>query len=401
VEKAAFQEEFCRPLYEDYCFSQIPATVRRLLGLGKGGLPIDCTGKGTYDKVVVLLIDCFGWRFFEKYVDRYPFLKQFLTDGIASKITSQFPSTTAAHITTLASDLEVGESGVFEWFYFEPKLDRVIAPLLFSYAGDKQVGTLAASGIDPQELYPKNAFYASLNIPVFVYQPSVISHSPYSKILFRGTTACPYQNIATGIREMNERIKAEPKGCFYLYYGDVDAAAHRHGVHSKEVDKAVHQCLTALQDILEKSPNTAYIMIADHGMIDIDPQTTIYLNQEIPNLTSLLRHNKQGEVIAPAGSCRDFFVYAEKIDEAKELLDKHLAGKAAVFKTEDLIQDHFFGLRKPSPEFLSRVGNLVILPRGNNSVWWYEKGRFEQHFHAMHGGLSREEMETIFLFTSS
>jgi hypothetical protein len=44
------------------------------------------------------------------------------------------------------------------------------------------------------------------------------------------------------------------------------------------------------------------------------------------------------------------------------------------------------------------VGNLVILPYEHEAIWWYEKGRFEQHFYAAHGGLTRKEMETIFLF---
>jgi hypothetical protein len=28
-------------------------------------------------------IDAFGWRFFERYVDRYPFLSRFVREGIA------------------------------------------------------------------------------------------------------------------------------------------------------------------------------------------------------------------------------------------------------------------------------------------------------------------------------
>jgi hypothetical protein len=46
---------------------------------------------------------------------------------------------------------------------------------------------------------------------------------------------------------------------------------------------------------------------------------------------------------------------------------------------------------------MGRVGNLVILPYAHETVWWYQKGRFEQNFYGSHGGLSREEMETLLL----
>ncbi len=39
------------------------------------------------------------------------------------------------------------------------------------------------------------------------------------------------------------------------------------------------------------------------------------------------------------------------------------------------------------------MGNLVILAYKGESVWWYQKNRFEQKFYGHHGGLTKEEME--------
>ncbi len=119
VEASVFSCSFRKPLYESYCFSNIPGTIEKLLTgeTERNQLPGDTLTGKSYDKVVLFFIDAFGWRFFEHYKDRYPVLKRFLEHGIASKITSQFPSTTAAHATTMHSGLRVDESGVFEWFY--------------------------------------------------------------------------------------------------------------------------------------------------------------------------------------------------------------------------------------------------------------------------------------------
>lgn len=388
------------PLYSTYCFSQIPATILRLLGEGSQGLPLDCTGRQVYDLVVLVVIDAFGWKFFEKYQDKYPFLRRFISIGIASKITSQFPSTTAAHITTLATGLEVGQSGVFEWFYYEPKLDAVMAPLLFSHAGDKNPDTLCKEGVKAEELFPPPI--KNNDIPSFVFHPKTIATSSYSKAMFQGWLPISYQTFAEGLSKLTDLLQRQEKGYFYIYFPDIDSETHRHGIGSTESIAAMDKCFSALETFYQNLPRKkiALTITADHGMTAIDPKTTYFLNKEIPGIEGFLKSTQSGKPIVPAGSSRDFFLYVkeERLEELKELLSERLKNIADIVLTQDLIKRGVFGSQPPSEAFLSRVGNLVILPHAHQSVWWYEKGRFEQKFYAMHGGLSAEEMESIFLF---
>jgi hypothetical protein len=87
------------------------------------------------------------------------------------------------------------------------------------------------------------------------------------------------------------------------------------------------------------------------------------------------------------------YVRQERLDEAIALLQKHLEGKAEVYRTEELVTQGFFGREPPSSTFLARVGNVVILPYQGETVWWYEYGKFDMHFSGHHGGLLPEEME--------
>jgi predicted AlkP superfamily pyrophosphatase or phosphodiesterase len=415
IEKARLENGFVRPLYESYCFSRIPSTISDLLNgvRSRASLPIDTIQEieGGYDTVILLFIDGFGWRFFTHYLAQYPLLQNFVNDGIVTKITSQFPSTTAGHVTCIHTGLDVGTSGIYEWFYYEPTLDRVIAPLLTSYAGDKEIDTLRRAGVDPSTLYPLENLYKtfkSQNIETYILQNLHIAHSTYSKIMCRDAHCLSFDKLDDGLHQLVELVRLQPateKRYICLYLGDIDAAGHRFGLFSPEYNAAVNYVMVALQrqlcDPLQKiRGKCAILATADHGMIQINPKTTFYLNRQIPELLNLLKRNEEGALIAPAGSSRDFFLHVQDkyLDRAEALLLKRLKGMAWVVKTEELILHRFFGEQPPSKRFLDRVGNLVLLPYGNRSIWWYEKGRFDQHFFAMHGGLTQEEMESIFLF---
>jgi predicted AlkP superfamily pyrophosphatase or phosphodiesterase len=195
-------------------------------------------------------------------------------------------------------------------------------------------------------------------------------------------------------------------GLFYVYFGEIDSKSHHYGMDSKEVEKSMDKCFTALEDfwkeLAQVKLKVACMVTADHGMTSIDPATTFFLNRELPRLEAMIEKGSDNRLLTPAGSCRDYFLHVlpEKLQEVKALLTKALEDRAIVREVSELIQEGFFGSKDVSASFLGRVGNLVILPHGNHSIWWYEKDRFDQKFFAMHGGLTRAEMETIFLFST-
>jgi hypothetical protein len=414
VGASRFGTHFSKPLFDSYSFARLAGTIEGLLtGDKRASLPPESLSTEQSDLVVLLFLDGFGWRFLEKYAARFPFLQHFIEEGIASKITSLFPSTTAAHVTSLNTGMSVAESGIYEWFYFEPKLDRVIAPLLFSFAGDKKNNTLAETGISPSEIYPSQTVFQKLQqqgISSFVLQQSGILYSPYSEAMFKGASKHPFDTFEGGLEKLLSLMKGVvpgEKAYFYLYFSDIDSAGHRHGIDSPQFELAVAHCFEALETIFWKGfsllpAKATCLVIADHGMTAVDPKTTLYLNQLHPGIEKSFKKNKEGMPIVPAGSCRDFFLHIEeeKLAETETLLRSSLAGKAEVMRSSRLIEEGFFGPRPPSDLFLQRVGNLVILPYEGEAVWWYEKHRFEQHFYAAHGGLTKEEMETIFLCSS-
>ncbi len=402
------KSSFIKPQYDTTCFANLPQTVKYLLtGTGKPSLPPAIFRQlwRKYDTVLFFLIDAFGWRFFEKYQD-YPFLKRIAEDGIITQLTAQFPSTTAAHVTCIHTGLAVGQSGVYEWQYYEPQLDAVITPLLFSFAGTTKQDTLKSENIDPKNLYPNRTIYQDLDqygVTSHLFQHKRVARSTYSNIVFQGAKVVPYNTLPEALVNLQSLLaQAALPSYFFLYFGHIDAICHDYGPNSLQLEAEIDTLLTILdkwflQKLRGKLTNTLFMMTADHGQVEVNPKTTIYLNldPQFAGLQKYLKTNRAGELLVPGGSSRDVFLYVkdEFLTEASSFLSQRLAGKAEVYRVQDLIDRGFFGAEPVSQTFLSRVGNLVILPYAGESVWWYEKDMFEQKFYGHHGGLTRQEME--------
>lgn len=411
VAAGRLDQHFIRPNYDSYGFAQIPNTVHSLLTGGPyRGVPFDQRHDliTQYDAVILLFVDSFGWRFFEQYADRAPFLQRVVRDGLASKLTSQFPSTTAVHVTTIHSGLPLSQHGVCEWFHYEPQLDAIIAPLLFSFAGDKERDTLLPTGIAPANLFPEPSIYGRLaeaGVPSFVLHNSKIAHSPFSKWATRDATIVPYSTLPSAFTTLAQLVGRNKGPAYYfLYWEAIDSTCHQFGPDSPQVQAEIELFLLAMEHILHpqlaRQPGRTLLLVtADHGHAAVDPATTVYLNHTLPEITSYLKRSRAGKLLVPAGSPRDMFLHIVpgQIDAAHALLSQHLAGRADVWRVADMLAQGFFGPLPASDALLGRIGDLVILPYAGETVWWYEKDRFDLHYLGMHGGLSPDEMETLLL----
>ncbi len=413
VNEARFSQHFIRPLYDSYCFASLPATIEFLLtGNGQSPLSHDVFGSlpTHYDKVIFFFVDAFGWRFFERYAEKYDFLKVVLKQGVVSKITSQFPSTTAAHVTSMHTSLPVGQSGVYEWNYYEPLVDALISPLLFSYVdyaeGEKlKRDTLQRANVPAEAFFPQQTLYDKLKaqgISSHILQYQNYTPSTYSDIVFRGAKTHPYASIHQALFYLSELVTVEnaPPSYYFVYFDRIDTACHHYGPFSKEFETQVDDFFKAMHELFYKNiqgkaKNTLLIMTADHGQVEVNPKTTCYLDKELPELKHYLKTNHKGRILAPAGSARDMFLYVheEYAAEAIALLRQKLEGRAVVYSTQELLTQLFFGKTEPSSTFLARLGNVVILPYKNETVWWSQEGKYDMHFLGHHGGLTREEME--------
>jgi hypothetical protein len=384
--------DFVKPRYDAGGFAGIPHRIKEAFAAGR------------YDAVVLFLVDGFGWRFFERFQDA-PFLKRIARDGTVEKLTSQFPSTTAAHLTTIHTGLPVGVSGIYEWFIYEPAVDGIIAPLLFSFAGTREREALRAARIDPSLIFPRGTFYSELKqmrVDSYVFGIRDYTPSTFSRAVTPGAELLRFITLPEALVNLGLLLEKQDKPAYiHLYFDRIDTISHEYGPGAQQTEAEIQSFLLIMEHYFEqvfKGKRVLFLMTADHGQVDVNPKSTIYLNTDrrFRGVERFIKTNHGGQLLIPAGSARDMFLYMKDdvLDEAHLFLSRRLDGKADVVKAAALTEAGYFGT-EISPRFRERVGNLVILPYANETVWWYEKDRFEQRFYGHHGGLTPEEMETV------
>jgi Type I phosphodiesterase / nucleotide pyrophosphatase len=385
--------EWCRPEQGRRCFDQLPATIERLLTGATDGRALDePLLRERFHRLVFVYLDAFGWNLMERHAD-HPVLARARSDGLVVQLTSQFPSTTTAQVTTIHSGLPVAEHGVYEWHVLEPTLNRLITPLLFSFAGDGVRGTLAGL-LAPDGIFPNESLHARLataGVRSCVALPAAIAATAPNGSLLRDAEVLPFttpEHAFATVAATLERGAAH----VHVYLDELDSLMHSVGPDDPLVGAAVRVVLDALARAVFPA-GTLVLLTADHGMSPVDPTRTVYVNEAWPELADHLETGADGKPLAPAGSCRDLFLHARDghVDRVCAELGERLDGTADVVPVDELVAEGIFF--EPSPHFRARLANVVVLPRYGEAVYWHEPGRFVQHLHGQHGGLSPQEME--------
>jgi hypothetical protein len=383
------------PRYDDGGFAALPATVARLLGVGEGGVVLDGL-PASARHVVLVLLDAFGWRFFTRHGD-HRLLRRV---DVVARLTTQFPATTTAHISTLHSGAPVGEHGLYEWNVYDSALDALITPLLFSFAGDGARDTLLRAGADPAVVLPSaTTLYERLaadGVACHVFEPAAFAPSTYDSVLARGACIHPATSLPAALTGLAATLRAAEAPTYaYVYWDEPDTTGHHYGPSSPEFAAVAERCLDALDVGLRALPEgTVVLLAADHGQVDVDPDRTVYVNEAWPELPALLARGASDRVLAPAGSARDLFLHCrpDTLEEVLQGLARRLGERASVHRVVDIVAAGWFGA--VGKRLRSRLPDVCVLPGPGETVWWHEPHRFDMHFRGHHGGLSDDEAQT-------
>ena len=397
------------PIYDDYSFANIPATLHFLLTGERTGklLPADCFG-GAYplpNKIVLFFIDSFGWTFWQRHAPRSRIMRNVIANGVLTPISALFPSTTAASVTTLNLGTLPAVHAVYEWNLYVPAFGETIQSLAFSTLGRHSV-PCATKGFDVgQMIVGRETMHHRLarhGVRSIQLSHRTYAHSPYNSIVSDGADVFTHATLPEALVQLKELLAADDgdKALINIYWAGLDTAAHIFGPGSPVHDAEVQSFWATLDTLLDgvTSPDTLFIFTADHGQVAGNRGDTIYINELWPDFADGLAVSPTGHTIWPNGSPRDMFLHV-KPDRCQAFigsLKQRLHGIAEVMPIETALAAGLFGPTPVSAELRARLGDVLVLPHANHFVWWRERGIIENPFHGHHGGLSPEELITVF-----
>jgi predicted AlkP superfamily pyrophosphatase or phosphodiesterase len=336
--------------------------------------------------VVLIIIDGLGYDFFVKHSK-----SKLLKKSLLGKITSVFPSTTAAAISTYRTGLPPAEHGIVGWFQYFKAIGKVCVPLRFCVRGsEKRVNYNFLAGINP--------IFRFLKTDSMVLLPKLITKSKYTKELIGPAKVFPYSTVNGFFKQIKRLINlTNKKKYIYAYWPEFDSLCHEYGKN----DKLSLKYYEALENKIElflksiKGTNTTVLITADHGQMQTSKQKMLKLNK-YPDIKKTLSQPLSGEP-------RTVYCYVKngKDKEFITAVNKNLKNKCQIFKSEDLIKKNFFGLDNINPKLKNRIGDYTLIMNDNYILKDFVKGEKRRFHLGNHGGVSSEETYVPLIYFNS
>lgn len=377
----------CLPNYNDGSIVNLMSTIERALGGKPAYAPLKILKpeevKG-FRNVVLIIIDGLGYEYLKQHGKGTAF-----QEHLRGPITSVFPSTTATGVTTFMTGVAPQQHAVTGWFTFLKELGTVSTILPFT---PRHKGKSFGSVIDPKIIFNEKAFVEKINANAFSLSPPNISESDYTLAHMGKAKRISYKGMNSFfnamLKVMRASSKSKKKNFIYAYWPEFDTAEHHFGPKSSKVKKQFIKLDKKLASFAKKIKGTDTIVIvtADHGQIDIPSKSRIELKKH-PKLEETLTLPLCGE--PRAAYC---YVHPSKAKQFERYARAKLGSKCWVFKSEDLFKKNYFGMCKPNPRLMERIGDYMLIMKKNYAIKDYLLTEKKHFLLGNHGGVSKEEM---------
>lgn len=377
---------FYRPDYHGASLVDLMASVIRArggrsahMGLGAGFEQRLAAAR----HVVLLVVDGLGLAQRESYLAAAP-ASPFLAQSPHHELSSVFPATTAAAVTTLMTGASPAEHGILGWFLNLHDLGVVSAILPSISRTDMPI----VDGEFPLADYlaiPRPAETMAGSRVALTHR--FILESRFSKAAARWDETHAIETLGELEETLTRLVQRPEPGYFYAYWPGYDGLSHQFGPTSEQALRHLGEIdafLGRLQEALRRH-GAALLVTADHGFVATPPEQHVDLST-IDGLYDDL-------ATLPSGDSRavSLFVRPARLPALRQRL-RDFGDYFAVIEGETLFEAGVFGPGDHHSALYGRVGDLVLLARGTCSLSAPPYGRPPHRVPGSHGGMTEPEM---------
>jgi hypothetical protein len=400
-------DDFVYPDYEGRSLLNVPPSICGWLGappLGAQPLasPLSASLKSEYQNVIFILMDALSLRAFTRFLEsgQNPQWTTLAQQGVLAPLTSITPSTTASALTSFWTGSSAAEHGIVGYEMWLKEYGMVVNSILHSPMSFQGApGSLAKAGFDSESFIEQELLGAHLRqhgVQVYAYQRHDIVRSSLSRMLLRQVNLQSFRTQSdlwiNARRVMEDNF--DQRKYIWIYWGEVDYLSHHYGPDDERVASELSRFLAALEVLFlnqlssSARKGTLLILSADHGQIKTQPDPHFDLNNH-PGLIRRLH-------IMPTGENRLAALFLRPGQDAavREYIERTWPGLFAFLDPAYAVEAGLFGPGKPHQHLHDRLGDLLVIARGEAYLWWSPK---KNHLWGRHGGLSADEMLVPFL----
>lgn len=304
------------------------------------------------DRVLVMLVDGLGWHLLPQLAGSAPLLASVLGGGAGrlTQLDCTFPSTTPTSLVSLCTGALPGEHGILGFTLRVPGTDRVLTHVRWR---DDPPPTLW----QPVPTWFERLKNAGVSARAVL--PAIFIGSGLTESAYRGAEFHPANPTDDYARLLADELRAAP-GLVYGYTADLDTAAHIFGIGSDQWHTAAANVDALLSRLLDALPaNTAVLVTADHGGINVPPESRIDLDTD-PRLADGIR--------VVAGEARVRYLHTEPghAGDVQAVWAELLDGRATVYSREQAVATGMFG--PVTARHAERLGDVVVVCSGDAAV---------------------------------
>lgn len=347
---------------------------------------------GNRRHLMLVVLDGLGWEILQRglpFMDMPPEIQ-------LSRISSVFPPTTAAALTSIYTGLPPKEHGYMGWTLYLRKRDYLVN-VLPGYV----IGKGLAHGDLADQVYgdlPLRSLFTQVQEEgdgrsCFLVSPHSFRSSSYSRMVGKDAQPIHYKREKDFIRALFSSVKKhQNEKTFTLAYSEnPDKMIHKSGTESAGLQaylvKLSHDMCKLASRL--RGTDTLVSITADHGLV---PMNTYHSINEIPEIMELL-------VRPPFPESRfcSFFVKSGKKEEFRRRFMDLAGGDFWLLEREEFLELGLLGPGKEHPLLESFLGDFIAIALGGSGIKHYGGDRARKRkpgqFKAHHAGITAGEMQ--------